>query len=218
MLHVRAVVAGTEGVIRLGSTCERHSRARVCRRQQKWKTATWRTPVCVGRDCPRPEHHGAAQPSGFEDGRRPQALDPRARRPWRRERRDSVRRQGKPIHASQSASVRRPPRPARGARERQRHFWPPWPAAFRHRVRVGVDPQTTQRSRRPPSGRATGLPWNLIEPPCTSAQIALRFRASTCSERADSFPPDWPGKVNALRTALGTVARKPRHRRWCQPA
>ncbi|MBA3596421.1 MAG: DUF3422 domain-containing protein [Methylibium sp.] len=32
------------------------------------------SPVCVGRDCPRPEHHGAAQQSGFEDGRRPQAL------------------------------------------------------------------------------------------------------------------------------------------------
>ncbi len=28
-----------------------------------------------------PEHHGAAQQSGFEDGRRPQALAPRARRP-----------------------------------------------------------------------------------------------------------------------------------------
>jgi hypothetical protein len=31
--------------------------------------------LCIGRDCPRPEHHVAAQPSGFEDGRRPQALE-----------------------------------------------------------------------------------------------------------------------------------------------
>jgi hypothetical protein len=34
-----------------------------------WKIATWRTPVWVGRDCPRPAHHGAAQLSGFEDDR-----------------------------------------------------------------------------------------------------------------------------------------------------
>lgn len=33
------------------------------------------------RDCPSPEHHGEAQLSRSEDGRRPQGLAPRARRP-----------------------------------------------------------------------------------------------------------------------------------------
>jgi len=38
----------------------------------------------------------------------------------------------------QPASVLKRPRPVRGAKERQFHCWPPWRAAFRHRVLVGV--------------------------------------------------------------------------------